>query len=372
MVVCDPDVLLFSVKHVGLEGEGISDVANKRWTRRAVTASLKQIRGAERRLDVIPQRVRRPGRSALLVPPKDKRCIHRIAVAFGAGRKLPIMSGDAGRGFVHVFDEVSLPLVLRELDTITDFVEYLQAKESLFSSGRIIRMPGEEHLLAVYLSSARSFPDTDAQIIRVAKTWDEFNARSEVRAHRELDRPSYVWDSLINSFTKPGATRTELPTRSDGEIQITEAEDQELDRALRIMARETRFARRMLGRELKDFISQAYAARLRARIVSAPSNVLYVFLATEPEDDLKYRHAELVGRCLIARSLDPDRYPIVVGVSIAKEDRTSGQAVGVEVLQLEVKWHKHLQEQAEYAREHLGWFKNTVVQDLHESEYPDG
>ena len=372
LVVCDPDVLLFSVKHVELKGEVISKVVYERWIRRAITASVKQIRGAERRLDVIPQRVRHSGRSGLVVPPQARRCIHRIAVAFGADRKLPITSGDDGRGFVHVFDEVSLPLVLGELDTITDFVEYLRAKESLLSTNQIVMVPGEEHLLAVYLSNARLFPATDALILGVEETWDEFNERPEVRARRERDVPSYVWDSLINSFMKPGATQTELPTRPDGEIQITEAKDEELDKVLRIMARETRFARRMLGRELKEFIDQAYAGNLRARIVSAPSNVLYVFLAAEPDEDVRYRHVELLGRCLVARSMDPDKYPIVVGISILKEDRSSGQAMGVDTVQVDVPWHNELQRQAEYARDHFGWFKNAEVRYLHESEYPAG
>ena len=370
LVVCDPDVLIFSVKHVELQGEDISNVAYERWTRRAVTASVQQIKGAERRLGMIPQRVRHSGRSGLAMPPEDRRRIHRIAVAFGAGGKVPIMSGDDGRGFVHVFDEVSLPIVLGELDTITDFVEYLRAKESLVSANLFVVAPGEEHLLATYLWKARSFPGTDEQVIWVDEGWDEFNERPEVKARRELDKPSYIWDSLISSFTDPRATRTELPTVPDGEFRITEAKDEELDRALRMMARETRFARRVLGRALKEFIDQAYADKLRARMVSAPSRVLYVFLATEPEEDIRYRHLKLFGHCLVARSLDPDRYPIVIGISISKEDRSRDQTVGVETMRLDVPWSDALQEQAEYARQHLGWFRDAVVRDLRESEYP--
>lgn len=136
------------------------------------------------------------------------------------------------------------------------------------------------------------------------------------------------------------------------------------------MARETRFARRMLGRALKEFIDQAYADKLRARMVSAPSRVLYVFLATEPEEDIRYRHVKLFGHCLVARSLDPDMYPIVIGISISKEDRSRDQTVGVETMRLDVPWSDALQEQAEYARQHFGWFRDAVVRDLRESEYP--
>ena len=370
LVVCDPDVLIFSVKHVELQAEDVSGVTHKRWTRRAVTASIKQIRGAERRLDVVLQRVRHPGRSGLVVPPKDRRRVHRIAVALGANRKLPIASRDDGRGFVHVFDEVALPLILGELDTITDFGEYLRAKESLVNDNRVVVTPGEEHLLATYLWNARSFPVADDKVIWVDEGWDKFNARPEVRARREMDSLSYVWDSLINSFAHPGATRTELPRRPDGEIRITEAKDEELDKTLRVMARETRFARRALGRALTEFIDQAYAGNLRARIVSSPSSVLYVFLATKPEEDITYRHIELCGRCLVARSMDPDRYPIVVGISISMEDRSSGHAMGVDAVRVDIPWNSDLQEQTKYAREHFEWFKNGVAQDIHESEYP--
>ena len=371
LVVCDPAVLIFSVKHVKLQDEGVSKVAYKRWIRRAITASVKQIKGAERRLDVTPQRVRHPGRYGLIVPPKDRRCIHRIAVAFGARRRLPIISGDDGQGFVHVFDEISLPLVLRELDTITDFVNYLQTKEDLFDTGRIVVAPGEEHLLATYLMNERSFPSTNAPILQVEDIWDDFTTHPEVAARRELDRPSYVWDSLINSFTKPGATRTKLPVRGDDEIQIMGAEDEELDIVLRIMARETRFARRMLGRDIKEFIDQAYARDLRARMVSSPSKVLYVFLATDPEEDLRHCHVELVGRCLVARSINPDEYQIVVGISISMEDRSSGEAMGVSAVRVDVPWNSDLQRQAEYAREQFAWFKNGVVRGGRELEYPE-
>ena len=54
-------------------------------------------------------------------------------------------------GYVHVFDDESLNTVMENRDTITDFVEYLTAKEAFIESGLLGWASGEEDLLAWYL-----------------------------------------------------------------------------------------------------------------------------------------------------------------------------------------------------------------------------
>ena len=58
-----------------------------------------------------------------------------VAVALGSDGAVGFEQGDFGKGFVHILDDRSLQIVMEELDTITDFVEYLLAKEALISSG---------------------------------------------------------------------------------------------------------------------------------------------------------------------------------------------------------------------------------------------
>src|SRR5438094_7032303 len=55
------------------------------------------------------------------------------------------------RGFVHVFDDASLRIVMNTLDTITDFVGYLSKKEAFITSGGLLWAVGEDDLLAYYL-----------------------------------------------------------------------------------------------------------------------------------------------------------------------------------------------------------------------------
>jgi len=51
---------------------------------------------------------------------------------------------DPSRTFVHVLTESILDILLQTLDTISDFVWYLEKKESLFRSKMAIFAPGEE------------------------------------------------------------------------------------------------------------------------------------------------------------------------------------------------------------------------------------
>jgi hypothetical protein len=48
LVVCDPDVIIFSVKEIQSKESGDVGTDWSRWTREAIDASVKQIYGAER------------------------------------------------------------------------------------------------------------------------------------------------------------------------------------------------------------------------------------------------------------------------------------------------------------------------------------
>lgn len=128
MVVCDPHVIIISVKDVILRSE--KELAGiERWHRKAVEASVSQIYGAERRLQNMSKIKFGDGSEGLVLPDKAARKIHRLAVAFGSKGEVPIRAGNFGKGFVHVMNEQSFFMLLSELDTITDLIDYLTAKE---------------------------------------------------------------------------------------------------------------------------------------------------------------------------------------------------------------------------------------------------
>ncbi len=186
LVVCGNDVIIFSDKSCEYPDTGNEHTDWCRWYKKAIQKSAAQLFGAERWLRKYPSRVFIDEKCTQPLPipfenPKDCR-FHRVAVALGVkerSRKLfrgrssgslmlmPTIVGnmhtsdhaipcclgriETSKGLVHVFDDVTLDVVLRELDTITDFVDYLTCKESLIESGKLLSATGEEDLLAAYL-----------------------------------------------------------------------------------------------------------------------------------------------------------------------------------------------------------------------------
>ena len=122
LVVCDPHVIIISVKEVEYQSEKKPRIASARWEREAIDASVKQIYGAERWLAQATRVVRKDGSPGLRLPPLENRHVHRIAVAIGGKGETIIKSGDFGKGYVHVLTQRGFEDLLTELDTITDLV----------------------------------------------------------------------------------------------------------------------------------------------------------------------------------------------------------------------------------------------------------
>ena len=250
-------------------------------------SSAKQLKGAERWINEFPDRlfldklceVPLP----LAFPPAERRKVHRIIVARGAeeaGRKhfqgglgtfviRPSIKGpdhfnrdaasfepfaigdiDPSNHFVHVFDPVSLDIVMQELDTISDFTEYLDKRAAFIRSGKLSGAHGEEDLLAYYAVRINEEGDHDFRAPEGC-SWDEVEAvtigsghwTSYIRhpqylAKKAADKISYAWDGLIETFTKHllGGTSIVLPGHT---YSLTNSEV-----AVRYMALQNRYIRR--------------------------------------------------------------------------------------------------------------------------------
>ena len=164
LVVCGQHVLVFSDKSSAWP-EGVSeDLAWKRWYRRAIGKSASQLHRAINWVGSHPDRLFLDAKCTeifpIKLPPFDEMRVHGVIVARGASnacrRHFKSGSGSLGlmpltgrtrapsetpptpfyignpapsdRAFYHVFDDVSLRILLSELDTITDFTAYLTKK----------------------------------------------------------------------------------------------------------------------------------------------------------------------------------------------------------------------------------------------------
>ena len=57
------------------------------------------------------------------------------------------------KGFVHIMNEISLEILMTELNTVSDFVAYLLEKERFILSGQLYKAHSEEDLLTAYLEN---------------------------------------------------------------------------------------------------------------------------------------------------------------------------------------------------------------------------
>jgi hypothetical protein len=60
------------------------------------------------------------------------------------------------KGWVHIFDEESLGIVLRELSTAPDFVHYLNAKIALFDGGQFQFADSEADLMGGFVTLTKN------------------------------------------------------------------------------------------------------------------------------------------------------------------------------------------------------------------------
>lgn len=357
LAVFDPHVVIISVKDIKPPKSDNTKLDWSRWHKRAIDDSAKQIYGAERWIETASHIIKKDGSTGLPFPTKKHRQIHRVAVAFGGDGKMPISFGDFGKGFVHVFDEESFNIILNSLDTIQDFVDYLTAKEERYRSDVKTLLDGTEvDLLAIYLHNGRQFPSGDLLINN--NLWDQFSKKPEVIAKQREDENSYMWDKLIERFC--------IDTLHDRLEFGSSLVNTEL--SIRTMAKENRFNRRILGKSFLEFLKLAEQKKVRSRLSSSPSGVIYVFLALPKEEDRKYRLAELSGRCLVARSLNKDSTTVI---GIATERPKPGQGYSLDLIYLyKETWTVEDQRKAEYAQREFGFFSAPQQTHCHEDEYP--
>jgi len=208
LVVFREHIIIFSDKSCEFPESGNVIQDWTRWFKRAVQKSADQVYGAERWLREQPHRLFTDAKCTqpfpLTLPGLQDARFHRVVVALNASSRCrqffdntgtgslmlrpeivgdahyssPFTIGqiDARRGYIHVLDDVTLNVVLRELDTVTDLTNYLVRKEVALSSGRLVGAAGEEELLAHYLTKLNDQGHHDIIISRTLTA--SFSARA--------------------------------------------------------------------------------------------------------------------------------------------------------------------------------------------------
>lgn len=346
LVVYDKVAVIWQIKDLKLDEKRKYKPSEVRKNiRQAVTAKNRMFRKE------FTIELENPRRGKEIFQSKNIEEVYLISALLGEGEDIFSPIEEYRGQTIHIFTREFTEIILKELDTIEDFVDYFRKKEELISwKKRMIISGGERELLAYYLMNERSF-DNLKEVDLVAFTegiWDELQSRPEYLAKKKEDEISYYWDSIIDSAHL-----------SDGEYEIVARE----------LARTRRFDRRALSKAF-------YEAHLMAhneldknsfkRIIKF-NEITYCFLFYDNQKDSNYRRALLEMTCFIARGMFRENIKVI---GIATEMKIN-PLVSFDFCLLELpEWTEDHQKKMDKIQKKLGIFTNPRQIRLHEDEYP--
>ena len=414
LVVFREHLIIFSDKDCEFPNTGKVELDWSRWYRRAVRNSADQVYGAERWILSHPERLFIDRACTIPfpidLPDPSVAKVHRVVVAHAASRRCaqefggsgslmiaptiigdkhcaPLKEGGApfmigqvnpAKGYVHVFDDTTLNVVMSTLDTITDFVEYLTKKEQFITSGRLLWASGEDDLLAYYLrdideNEEYNFitqPNVKGVVVEEG-LWESFSKSPERQAQIEANEVSYAWDALIEAFSHHAFAGTSYYQSHPGLNNH--------ERSLRLLAREPRTRRRMLARALLEIMEKTPKS-IRATRTILPSDIgdpHYVFLLLPEPKGIPYeKYREVRGQllsnyCMITKLDFPDAQEII---GIATES-ARGEYGSEDVAYLDAKsWTPEEQQEAKQIKSEmvkLGLLVERKMFSSVENDYPD-
>lgn len=406
MVLFGDHVVLFSDKCIGFGKKGKLDIDWPRWYKRAVIKSVHQLRGAEKWLREKHGGLFLDSRCSKAFPlhlpdPKTAK-VHLVAVAVGASHacasvmggsgsipispategeaahlKNPFIFGifDRAKTFVHIFDEIALDCVLRELDTVSDFTDYLERRAEFLLSGRLGMAAGEDDLLGFYMQNTNGdwnhafvVPPGGTAIIDEG-IFAGLVSSPGYRTKKAADEISYVWDRLIELFAHPIA---------NGTLQFGSQHGPGYgEQSARLLAAEPRLRRRMLSEALIGKLDAVPLGKSSGRAVFSNTHpdIGYVFYVCSPQpsesyEDYRKRRAFLLNaHCMVLKKKWP-AVKDVVGISMEPKGSRGGSE---DLISLDVRtWTANQESEAGKYQIEFSIFKdeNVKLTEDYYDEFP--
>jgi hypothetical protein len=306
LVVFRNTFLLFSDKNCSYPTGPDEGLNWRRWYKRSIERSINQLLGAKKTLLHFPDRVytdlRLQTKFPLDLAASEHPNVFLIAVVHEAvdackrkharpsltidtrlsDSSMPLTVGcQFDDNFVHILDDVSLDILFNKLDTVVDFLDYLNEKEKALKSRPFI-IRGEENLLATYLAHRdrtwKHFIPLD-HLTNISEPveiedgkWATYIASNQCRHSSEENKISYNIDVLIEHF---------VTTYLNGELIEGQDKDHSYhEQALRLIASENRFGRRIVSTSFVSILREPEKSTFWASTVPSPGTkgVRYVFL----------------------------------------------------------------------------------------------
>ncbi|WP_133471776.1 SEC-C metal-binding domain-containing protein [Paraglaciecola marina] len=371
LVVFDNKVIIFSDKDINFNVEIDVNVAWKRWFKKSVIKSAAQLYGAESWIQRYSDRLFLDKKNQVAFPitilMKELE-VYLIAVTknsnapaegyfstlgkgstgtlmqvypFSKNESLdnPFIIGDLNpsKSFVHVLDEVSLDLLLNELDTISDFTTYLKEKELAIRDGFLQQTAGEEDLLAHYLLNPEktklgTIPrlignQRDHSIMIAEGAWEEYTSSDLAKGLKSFRDKSFYWDELITLFSKH-ILSAQVGWGSEVPFNIHE-------KAVNYLAAENRKSRGCLCEAFEDKLQTVPQNTRSARLTFSPQykDRLYVFLffpRNDKQTNSDYRLSRqdaIKAYSLVAKYQNPEAIHVIVLATETQKSETRSEDI---------------------------------------------
>ena len=194
--------------------------------------------------------------------------------------------------FVHILNDFSLNLLMKELDTAPDFINYLTRKEDLFKKTNVVAF-GEEDMLAQYLSitddnGIHNFIDKNNNdffykgnsehnlIIFENGAWENIINNIQYLNKKKADKISYAWDYLLEKSIKHYMSGTQLYKNELTNMN----EDMQM---FTILSSFNRFERRYIAKSIITFVKMIGKGERGTRQILLNNNII-LLIAIIPRD----------------------------------------------------------------------------------------
>jgi len=227
LIVFNDICIIFSVKNYEFKGNHI------RYFNNTIEKAVRQLNGACKTLfkkDKVE--IKHPDRDVEEFPRNQIKKIFKIIINLGEGVDFyDITRTQNNSDFITIFDKETFHTIAEELDTVPDFIDYLEKRELLFKNKTVqvispnlsrdlnendhkylneniensIKIIGtEKDLLAYFFTNVRSFPNVitdnsekDYMVINIEDAWKIFKNSPNAIKKEFADFSSYFVDELV-------------------------------------------------------------------------------------------------------------------------------------------------------------------------------
>jgi len=305
LVVFDTTAIIWQIKDLEVDKEGAFKASD-------LEKNLRQLSGARRQLFDLKTKVElsNPRRGAETLDAAKIKDFHLISVILGPSDRVashPMRFLEEIKGHLaHIFVLNFTELVLKELDTVSDFCEYLRALESIAPDARMVLDGGEEELLAHYLAKGRTFQFLDPTKVNFVHegAWDVLKKSEGYLQWKQENEVSYFWDQLID-MAHEGSQ-----------------EEPRYERVARELARSNRLDRRLLAKTFIEGHEKAHQERRNNvyRRVFDFEGLTYCFVYMHNPVKREVRKNVLGHTCFVARGKFPSNSKVIGAATEMKLD----------------------------------------------------